>query len=65
MDCGPPGSSVRGILELEFWNTGVGSHFILQEIFLTQGSNQGLLHRRQILYHLSHQGSPLKTKAFV
>ena len=26
-------------------------------IFLTQGSNPGLLHCRQILYHLSHQGS--------
>ena len=25
---------------------------------LTQGSNLGLLHCRQILYHLSHQGSP-------
>ena len=39
-------------------NTGVGCHFLLQEIFLTQGSNLGLLHCRQILYHLSHQGSP-------
>ena len=27
-------------------------------IFPTQGSNLGLLHCRQILYHLSHQGSP-------
>ena len=33
-------------------NTGVGSHSLLQEIFLTQGSNPGLLHCRQILYHL-------------
>ena len=33
-------------------------HSLLQEIFLTQGSNLGLLHCRQILYHLSHQGSP-------
>ena len=24
--------------------------------FLTQGSNPGLLHCRQILYHLSHKG---------
>ena len=39
-------------------NTGVGSHFLLQGIFLTQGSNLGLLHFRQILYQLSHQGSP-------
>ena len=26
-------------------------------MFLTQGLNLGLLHCRQILYHLSHQGS--------
>ena len=30
----------------------------LQEIFLTQGWYLGLLHCGQILYHLSHQGSP-------
>ena len=34
-------------------NTGVGCHFLLQGIFLNQGSNPGLLHCRQILYHLS------------
>ena len=39
-------------------NTGVGCHFLLQGIFPTQGSNSGLLHCRQILYHLRHQGSP-------
>ena len=38
-------------------NTGVGCHFLLQGIFLTQGSNPGLLHCRQTLYPLSHQGS--------
>ena len=27
-------------------------------IFLTQGPNAGLLHCRQILYHLNYQGSP-------
>ena len=31
-------------------NTGMGSHFLLQGIFPTQGSNPGLLHCRQILY---------------
>ena len=30
-------------------NTGVGCHFLLQGIFLTQGSNPGLSHCRQIL----------------
>ena len=36
-------------------NTGVVFHSLLQGIFPTQGSNPGLLHCRQILYHLSHQ----------
>ena len=39
-------------------NTGVGSHFLLQGIFLIQGLNPALLHCRQILYLLSYQGSP-------
>ena len=39
-------------------NTGVGSLSLLQRIFLTQESNQGLLHCRQILSQLSHQGRP-------
>ena len=38
-------------------NTGVGSYSLLQGIFPIQGSSPGLLHCRQILYHLSHQGS--------
>ena len=41
-------------------NTGVGSHSLLQGIFLTQGSNLVLLHCRQILYYLSHQGNIYK-----
>ena len=55
-DCSPPGSSARG--DSPGKNTGVGSHPLLQEIFPTQGSNLGLPHGRQILYHLSHWGSP-------
>ena len=39
-------------------NVGVGSHFLLQGIFLTQGSNLGLQHCRQNLYRQSQQGSP-------
>ena len=38
-------------------NTGVGCHFLLQEIFPTQGLNPSLPHCRQMFYHLSHQGS--------
>ena len=45
------------------WNSpgqsiGVGSLSLLQEIFPTQGLNPGLMRCRQILYQLSHQGSP-------
>ena len=46
------------------WNfpgksTGVGCHFLLQGIFLTQVSNPCLPYCRQMLYCLSHQESPL------
>ena len=56
MDCNLPGSSVHGILQARIFN-GVGRHFPLQEIFLTQRLNSGLLHCRRILYYLSHQGN--------
>ena len=39
-------------------NTGVGSLPLFQGIFPTQGSNPGLPHCGQILYQLSHRGSP-------
>ena len=39
-------------------NTGMSSHSLVQGIFLTQESNPGFLHCRQIFYCLSHQGSP-------
>ena len=39
-------------------NAGVGSLSLLQRIFPTQESIQGLLHCRRILYQLSHKGSP-------
>ena len=39
-------------------NTGVGNLFLLQQIFLTQELNRGLLHCRQIRYQLSYKGSP-------
>ena len=37
----------------------VGYHLLLQGIFPTQRSNPGLLHCTQILYQLSHMGSPV------
>ena len=54
--CSPPGSSVYG--DSPGKSTGVGCQALLQEIFPTQRSNPGPLHCRQILYCLSHQGSP-------
>ena len=38
-------------------NTGVGNLSLFQGIFLSQESNQGLLHCRWILYQLNYQGS--------
>ena len=43
-------------------STGVGCHFLPQWIFLTQGLNPGLPHRRQTFYCLSHRGSPIPKK---
>ena len=39
-------------------NTALGSLSLLQGTFPTQGLNPGLPHSRQIIYQLSHQGSP-------
>ena len=44
-------------------NPGVGSHALLQGIFLTQRSNLGLLHCRQTFYRTSHQGISKKGNA--
>ena len=59
LDSSPPDSFVHGIFSSK--KTGVGCHFLLQEIFSTQGSNLPLLcllHCREILYLLIQQGSP-------
>ena len=57
MDCSPPWNSPGK-------NTGVGSHSLLQGIFLIHGLNPCLLHCRQILYCLDHQGSPSLEESF-
>ena len=54
--CSPPGSSVHGNSPGK--NTGVSCHALLWGIFPTQRLNPGLPHCKQILYCLSHQGSP-------
>ena len=55
LNCSPPGSSIHGDSPGKY--TGVGCHFLLQEIFPTQGSNSVLPRCRWILDRLSHQGS--------
>ena len=55
MDCSPPGCSVHGILQARILEW-VAIPFS-RGSFLTQRSNPGVLHCRQILYSLSHQGS--------
>ena len=42
-----------GFSRPEYWS---GSHSLFQGIFPIQGWNLGLLHCREILYHLKHQG---------
>ena len=48
-----------GLWDFPGKNTRVGCHALLQGVFPTQGSNLGLWHRKQLLYHLSrcHRGS--------
>ena len=60
MVCSLPGSSLHGILHSRILEilVVVGSHFLLQGIFSTQGWSLGLLYCRLILYHLRNQGSP-------
>ena len=57
MDCSPPDSSIHGIFQARVLEW-VAISFS-RGIFLMQGSNLGFPHCRQILYHLSHQGSPM------
>ena len=64
MNCSLPGSSVHG--DSPGKNTAVGCHALLQGIFPIQGLNPGLPHCRQILYQLSHKGSPsLEGRLFI
>ena len=60
MECSLPGSSVHGICQVRMieWVAIPSS----RGIFLTQASNLGLLHGRQILYNLIHQASPIKLR---
>ena len=55
MGCRPPGSSVHGILRARILEC-IAILFLPQRIFLTQGSNLGLLNCGQILCYLSLYG---------
>ena len=56
-DFSPPGSSVHGILQARILERVATPYF--REIFPVQGLNLGLLHCRQVLYCLIHQGHVL------
>ena len=45
-------------------NTGVGSHFLLQGIFLTQGSNPSPLLWQVDSLPMSHLGSPARSRPY-
>ena len=57
LSCLTLGSFVHGILQAKIMEW-VATGFLIQGIFTTQVLNLGLLPCRQILYHLSHYGSP-------
>ena len=57
MDCGPTGPSAHGILQARILEW-VAIPFSRGPA-LTQGLNPGLLHCRQILYHLRQQKSSM------
>ena len=61
MDCSPPGSSVHGISQARILEWAAIS--FSRGSSRPRESNPGLLHCRWILYHLSHQGSPVPLKA--
>ena len=56
-DYSPPGCPNK--------NTGVGSHSLLQGIFLTQGLNLGTLHCRKILYQIAISTSEKNASIFI
>ena len=61
--CDSMGCSLPGLLcpwDSPGKNIEVGSHSLLQGIFPTYRLNPGLLHYKQILYLLSHQGNSSK-----
>ena len=57
LSCLTLGSFVHGILQAKIMEW-VATGFLIQGIFTIQVLNLGLLPCRQILYHLSHYGSP-------
>ena len=56
MDCGLPGSSIQW--DFPGKSIGVGCHFLLQGIFLTQGLNPDHRHCRQMILPSEPQGKP-------
>ena len=61
MYCSPPGSSAHGISQARI----LGWIAISPGVFLTQGSNSGLLHRRQMLYNLSQQRTHIESGGII
>ena len=56
--CDPTDCTMHGILQARILRFASPWDLPNPGIFPTQGSNPGLPHCRQVLYHLSHQGSP-------
>ena len=63
--CDPMDCSLLGSSDSPGQNNGVGCHALLQGIFPAQVLNPGLPHCRQILYCLSHEGSPKTVTKYI
>ena len=57
IDCNPLGSSIHGILQTRILEWGFSILFS-RVSYQPRDRSPGLLNCRQILYHLSYQGSP-------
>ena len=63
MECSLPGSSLHGISQAQ--DAGVGYHFLLQEIFPTQGSNLCRLYWQTGFLHWATREAPTVLKYVV
>ena len=55
---------IATVLDIAALESTVGSHSLFQGVFLTQRWNPGLLHPKEILHDLNHQGNPRNLQTY-